>query len=103
MAARAPSLAVVMVSDDTIDDATAQFLLSQTLLAIQQEEEAREQAEVQRLEDVVTCDPDPKSKRWPWSRHNIRSQCFCGRLVLGQGAKLLSGSTQGICPPHRGS
>ena len=25
----------------------------------------------------------------------------CGRLVLGQGAKVLSGSTQGICPPHR--
>ena len=27
----------------------------------------------------------------------------CGRLVLGQGAKVLSGSTQGICPRHRGS
>ena len=26
----------------------------------------------------------------------------CGRFVLGQGAKVLSGSTQGICPPHRG-
>ena len=27
----------------------------------------------------------------------------CGRLVLGQGAKVLSGSAQGICPPQRGS
>ena len=27
----------------------------------------------------------------------------CGRLVLGQGAKVLSGSAQGICPPHRSS
>ena len=27
----------------------------------------------------------------------------CGRNVLGQGAKVLSGSAQGICPPHRGS
>ena len=26
----------------------------------------------------------------------------CGRLVLGQGAKVLSGSAQGICPPHPG-
>ena len=26
----------------------------------------------------------------------------CGRLVLGQSAKVLSGSTQGICPPHSG-
>ena len=28
--------------------------------------------------------------------------CSCGRLVLGQGAKVLSGSAQGICPPHPG-
>ena len=28
---------------------------------------------------------------------------LCVRLVLGQGAKVLSGSAQGICPPHRGS
>ena len=27
----------------------------------------------------------------------------CGRLVLGQGAKILSGSTQGIYPRHHGS
>ena len=27
----------------------------------------------------------------------------CGRLVLGQGAKVLSGSTQGIYPRHHGS
>ena len=27
----------------------------------------------------------------------------CRRLVLGQGTKVLSGSAQGICPPHRGS
>ena len=26
----------------------------------------------------------------------------CGRLVLGQSAKVLSGSAQGICPPHPG-
>ena len=26
----------------------------------------------------------------------------CGRLVLGQGTKVLSGVAQGICPPHRG-
>ena len=26
----------------------------------------------------------------------------CGRLVLGQGAKVLSGVAQGICPPHPG-
>ena len=26
----------------------------------------------------------------------------CGRLVLGQGAKVLSGSTQGIYPRHHG-
>ena len=25
----------------------------------------------------------------------------CGRLVLGQGAKVLSGSTQGICTRHK--
>ena len=27
----------------------------------------------------------------------------CGRLVVGQGAKVLSGSTQGIYPRHQGS
>ena len=27
----------------------------------------------------------------------------CGRLVLGQGAKVLSGSTQGTYPRHHGS
>ena len=27
----------------------------------------------------------------------------CGWNVLGQGAKVLSGSAQGICPPYRGS
>ena len=28
--------------------------------------------------------------------------CFCERVVLGKGAKvLISGSAQGICPPHR--
>ena len=27
---------------------------------------------------------------------------WCGRLVLGQGAKVLSGVAQGICPPHPG-
>ena len=32
-----------------------------------------------------------------------RRRRSCGSLVLGQGAKVLSGSTQGICPPHRGS
>ena len=28
---------------------------------------------------------------------------LCGRIVLGQGAKVLSGSTQGIYPRHHGS
>ena len=31
------------------------------------------------------------------------SSSACGRLVLGQGAKVLSGSTQGINPRHHGS
>ena len=31
------------------------------------------------------------------------AQPQCGRLVLGQGAKVLSGRAQGFCPRHRGS
>ena len=27
----------------------------------------------------------------------------CGGVILGQGAKVLSGSVQGVCPPHPGS
>ena len=52
MAAGAPSLTVVPVSDDRIDDAALQFLLQQSLLArAEEEEKAREEAEVKELED----------------------------------------------------
>ena len=54
VAAVAPSLAVVPVSDLLHDDATVQFLLQQSLLArAQEEEEAREQEEVKRMEEAV--------------------------------------------------
>ena len=54
VAAVAPSLAVVLVSDMMHDDATVQFLLQQSLLArAQEEEEARELEEVKELEDDV--------------------------------------------------
>ena len=54
VAAGAPSLTVMPVADDGIDDATAKFLLSQTLLAIRQEdEEAREREEVEEMEEKV--------------------------------------------------
>ena len=55
VAAVAPSLAVVLVSDMMHDDATVQFLLQQSLLARAQEEEeeAREQEEVKWLEEAV--------------------------------------------------
>ena len=54
VAARPPSLTVVPVSDDRIDDATLQFLLQQSLLArAEEEEQAREEAEVKELEDDV--------------------------------------------------
>ena len=53
VAAGAPSLAVVLVSDMMHDDATVQFLLQQSLLArAQEEEEAREQ-EVLKQPEVV--------------------------------------------------
>ena len=53
VAAVAPSLTVMPVADDGID-ATAKFLLSQTLLAIRhQEEEAREREEVEEMEEKV--------------------------------------------------
>ena len=52
VAAGAPSLTVVLVSDDRIDDAALQFLLQQSLLArAEEEEKAREEAEVKELED----------------------------------------------------
>ena len=52
VAAGAPSLTAVLVSDDRIDDATMQFLLQQSLLArAEEEEKAREEAEVKELED----------------------------------------------------
>ena len=54
VAAGAPSLAVVLVSDMLHDDATVQFLLQQSLLArSQEEEEAREQEEDKRQEEAV--------------------------------------------------
>ena len=54
VAAVAPSLAVVPVSDLLHDDATVQFLLQQSLLArAQEEEEARELEEVKRMEKAV--------------------------------------------------
>ena len=54
VAAVAPSLAVVLVSDLMHGGATVQFLLQQSLLArAQEEEEAREQEEVKRLEEAV--------------------------------------------------
>ena len=53
-AARPPSLTVVPVSDDRIDDAALQFFLQQSLLArAEEEEQAREEAEVKELEDHV--------------------------------------------------
>ena len=60
VAAVAPSLAVVLVSDMMHDDATVQFLLQQSLLArAQEEEEAREQEEVKRLEEAVVTKMQP--------------------------------------------
>ena len=55
MVAGPPSLTVVPVSDDRIDDAALQFLLQQSLLASAEEEEekAREEAEVKELEEKV--------------------------------------------------
>ena len=54
VAAVAPSLAVVRELDLLHDDATAQFLLQQSLLArAQEEEEARELEEVKRMEGAV--------------------------------------------------
>ena len=54
VAAGAPSLAEVPVSDMMHDDATVQFLLQQSLLArAQEEEEAREEAEVKVMEEKV--------------------------------------------------
>ena len=54
VAAGAPLLVAVPVSDDRIDDAALQFLLQQCLLALAEEEEnAREEAEVKELEEVV--------------------------------------------------
>ena len=54
VAAGAPSLTVVPVSDDRIDDAALQFLLQQSLLArAEEEEEAREEAEVKVMEEKV--------------------------------------------------
>ena len=54
VAAVAPSLAVVPVSDLLHDDATVQFLLQQSLLVrAQEEEEARELEEVKRMEEAV--------------------------------------------------
>ena len=53
-AAGAPSLTVVPVSDDRIDDAALQFLLQQSLLArAEEEEKAREEAEVKVMEEKV--------------------------------------------------
>ena len=37
---------------------------------------------------------------WVWVGFGLG---LCGRNVLGQGAKVLCGSAQGIYPPHRGS
>ena len=52
VAAGAPSLAVVLVSDDRIDDAALQVLLQQFLLArAEEEEKAREVAVVKELEE----------------------------------------------------
>ena len=52
VAAGAPSLTVVPVSNDRIDDAAMQFLLQQSLLArAEEEEKAREESEVKVLED----------------------------------------------------
>ena len=54
VAAVAPSLAVVLVSDMLHDDATVQFFLQQSLLPrAEEEEKAREEAEVKELEDDV--------------------------------------------------
>ena len=53
VAAVAPSLAVVLVSDMLHDDATVQFLLRQSLLARAEEEEARVQEDLKGLEEAV--------------------------------------------------
>ena len=56
VAAGAPSLAVVLVSDMMHDDATVQFLLRQSLLARAQEEEEAEEAEVLKQLEVVLAE-----------------------------------------------
>ena len=76
VAAGAPSLSVVLVSDDRIDDATLQFLLHQSLLAhAEEEEKAREEAEVMELEEVVAqwmqrLEEEVAERHWP--RHAVR-------------------------------
>ena len=41
--------------------------------------------------------------RFSFCNEVVAGLITCGRLVLDQGAKVLSGSVQGIYPPHRGS
>ena len=93
VAAEAPSLVIVGVAaHDGLDQATVQFLLQQSLLArAEEEEDAREQAELDQLEEEVTLTkgrlleaprrttpkgsvslvtPGPRSQGWrgtPWS------------------------------------
>ena len=56
MAAGAPSVAV----HDGLDDATAQFLLSQTLLAMQQEDEEAKQAKEVTVWEVKVAEAETR-------------------------------------------
>ena len=76
VAAVAPSLAVVLVSDKMHDDAAVQFLLQQSLLARAQEEEAREQEEEGEEEEEEEEEQKKKLPKAPLPR--------CGRTCALQ-------------------
>ena len=89
MAAGAPSLPIVSVSDDRIDDATAEFLLSQTLLTMQQQqEEAREQAEEEAaaggrgregwVAPLGANEPDTCAQGGTYAKMVVCAVCLCG-------------------------
>ena len=78
MAAGAPSLTVVPVSDDRIDDAALQFLLQQSLL-----ERAEEEAEVKVLEDDLVLRKQRLFRLVDELRGaGLETQAECSRLEL---------------------
>ena len=85
VAAGAPSLTVVPVSDDRIDDAALQFLLQQSLLARAEEEEekAREVAVVKELEEDLVLREQRLLRQVDELRGaGTEAQAECSRLEL---------------------